>query len=354
VWNLPGNRLTRSGYAGNIVVCGCAGICRELGHARDVFFALIFLLGSGASGPDSAPAAFTAPEVSVGSGAPSRLSPQPAPQHPQDPRQTGTSTEADAGDAVRTASARARALLDLINQTRSQAGLPALAWDDRLAQAAANHARIMAERGAMSHRFDDEPPLLDRLTAQNIRLDRASENVVYDLTVEGAHRNFMGSPAHRANLLDPGFDAAGVGVVEMGGVWYIVEDFAHRLTDVSDQQAAKLVEESFARLRRGAGAGDLPVLSDARLREAAQAMAFRETPDGKAALALPGALFAAAYATTDPATLPASVARLSGVRGVAAYGAGVYYARTTKYPAGLYWVTLVLFQSPEWKLAGVP
>jgi uncharacterized protein YkwD len=282
------------------------------------------LLGFPASGPDALPVASSAsPEVSYSSAAV-----QP-----------------------RTVAEQQHVLLNLINQTRSQAGLPALAWDDRLAEAATHHARIMAERGTLSHRFEGEPPLLDRLTSQNVRLDRASENVVYDLSVENAHRSFLGSPAHRANLLDPAFDAVGLGLVEMGGVWYIVEDFAHRLTEVSDEQAAAMLEASFDRLRREAGADSLTVVSDPRLHEAAQSMAHKELPDSKPALALTGARFAASYATTDPAQLPASVARLSGVRGITQYSVGVCYARTPKYPGGLYWVTIVLLETPEMKIA---
>jgi uncharacterized protein YkwD len=282
------------------------------------------MFGFAASGPDAtALSVSAAPEVSLNSA--------PAP--------------------ARTLAEQQHALLTLINQTRGQAGLPALAWDDRLAEAATRHALIMAQQGSLSHRYDGEPALMDRLTSQNVRLDRASENVVYDLTVEDAHRNFMGSPAHRANLLDPAFDAIGLGLVEVGGVWYIVEDFAHRLSDVSDEQATALLEASFDHLRRAAGAEELTVVANSRLHEAAESMARHETPDSKPALSLPDVRFAASYATTDPAKLPASVARLSAVRGLTHYSVGVCYARTPKYPGGLYWVTLVLFQSPEIRIA---
>jgi uncharacterized protein YkwD len=237
--------------------------------------------------------------------------------------------------------------LNLVNLTRSQAGLPALAWDDKLAEAAGEHAKTMAEQGTLSHQFAGEPSLLERLTAHRARLDRASENVVYDLTVEGAHDNFMGSAPHRANLLDPGFDAIGIGVVETGGLLYIVEDFSHRVVDVSDEQAARMVAASFDAQRRKAGAEDLPLVDDRRLHQIAQSMAESETPNGTPGLALPGARFAASYATLDPANLPTAVAHLTALRGVTHIGVGVHYARTPKYPGGLYWVTVVLFHVPE-------
>jgi len=175
--------------------------------------------------------------------------------------------------------------------------------------------------------------------------------VVYDLTVEGAHDNFMSSAPHRANLLDPGFDAVGIGVVEMGGILYVVEDFSHRVVDVSDEQAAKMVADSFDAQRRKAGVSNLSLIDDQRLQQMALSMAENETPSGAPGLALPGARFAASYATLDPANLPTAVAHLTTLRGVTHIGVGVHYARTPKYPSGLYWVTVVLFHTPELRSA---
>jgi uncharacterized protein YkwD len=243
------------------------------------------------------------------------------------------------------------ALFEIVNETRTRAGVPPLAWDDKLAQAAWDHARVMADHGSLSHQFAGEAPLLERLAARQARLDSASENVVYDISVQGVHDNFMSSPAHRNNLLNPAYDAVGIAVVEAGGILYVVEDFAHRLPDVPDEDAGKLVADSFAQLRRAAGSEELPLVQDLRLNEIAQAMAQRETPDSKPALALPGARLAASYATANPDQLPATVGRLSAIRGLTHYGIGVCYARTPKYPGGLYWVTIVLFNSPELHLA---
>jgi len=251
----------------------------------------------------------------------------------------------------RSAEDEQRALLKLVNLTRSQSGLPALAWDEKLAAAAREHAETMAEQGTLSHQFAGEAALLERLTAHRVRLDRASENVVYDVTVEGAHENFMSSTPHRANLLDPGFDSIGIGVVEAGGLLYIVEDFSHRVADVSDEQAARIVADSFDVQRRKARAGNLSLIYDQRLQQIAQAMAESETPNGAPGLALPGARFAASYATLDPAKIPPAVAHLTALHGVTHIGVGVHYARTPKYPAGLYWVTVVLFHTPEVKSA---
>ena len=295
----------------------------EIGESR-VLLALALMFGMAASGPEAVPEGSPAIVPSVAAAGIVRI----APALPAQPNHQ-------------------RAMFALINETRTRAGVPELNWDDKLAEAAWDHARIMADRGSLSHQFDGEAPLLQRLVNRQLRLDSASENVVYDITLQGAHDNFMSSPAHRTNLLNPAYDAVGIAVVEIGGVLYIVEDFAHRLADVSDDAAQQLVAASFERARQQSGAEELARVTDPRLNQIAQAMAQHETPDSKPALALPGARFAASYATPNPTLLPATIARLTAVHGLTHYGVGICYARTPKYPTGLYWVTIVLFNTPD-------
>ena len=40
------------------------------------------------------------------------------------------------------------------------------------------------------------------------------------------HQSFMKSPQHRANILDPDMDTAGIGVADRNGQLYAVEDFS--------------------------------------------------------------------------------------------------------------------------------
>jgi hypothetical protein len=72
-------------------------------------------------------------------------------------------------------------------------------------------------------------------------------------------------------------------------------------------------------------------------------MAERGTPDSHAPLSLPGARFAASYATTSPNEIPPTVARLASLRSAGTYTVGVRFVRTPKYPSGLFWVSIVLF-----------
>jgi hypothetical protein len=52
------------------------------------------------------------------------------------------------------------------------------------------------------------------------------ENVGFGQSIDEIDKGFHGDALHYANLVEPGFEAVGVGVVEAGGVLWAVEDFA--------------------------------------------------------------------------------------------------------------------------------
>jgi uncharacterized protein YkwD len=234
------------------------------------------------------------------------------------------------------------ALFTLINQTRTRAGLPQLSWDDGVAHAALGHAQVMAGKKSLSHQFDGEPELGARLAASAVRMDRASENVVYDVNVQSAHENFLSSEHHKANILDPEVDTVGIGVAEAGGVLYITEDFTHHVVDTSDEQAEQQIAAAFTNLRQSAGGAPMQFVAEPRLREVAQNMAKNEVPDAAMAMAVLNGRSVAAYATRTPGVLPASVVGLGAAQGVNRFSVGACFARTAKYPNGFYWVTIVL------------
>jgi len=236
-------------------------------------------------------------------------------------------------------------LLGLINDERAKAGLPSLKWDERMSRAALEHAQLMSQEGRLSHQFAGEPDLLARLTAQDVRLDQGAENVVYDWTVQGAHLAFMGSLHHRANMMNAAYDTAGIAVVASNGVLYVVEDFAHMVSDVSDEEAATQIAGRFAELRQSAGGTGLAFFTDQRLRAHAASMAEREALDSSTILHSPGVRFAASYATADPSSIPAQVSSLAAQQGVSSYSVAVHFARTPKYPSGLFWVAVALCDS---------
>jgi uncharacterized protein YkwD len=131
-------------------------------------------------------------------------------------------------------------LLSAANQERAARGLAQLRRDPELAYAAAGHARLMAEHAGISHQFSDEAPLTDRCASAGVAFSVISENVAEAPNAVEIHDMWMHSEHHRENLLDPAIDSAGISVVERGGEFYAVEDFAKTVRAVSleDQESA--------------------------------------------------------------------------------------------------------------------
>src|SRR5579872_308155 len=117
-------------------------------------------------------------------------------------------------------------LLESVNRARKEQGLPALRWNNELAAAARRHAGIMAQHGSAEHGFAGEPGLAARATQAGAKFSWLSENVCQGAGIDAIEQQFMNSPKHRANILDPDMDSVGTGVVERGGQLFAVEDFA--------------------------------------------------------------------------------------------------------------------------------
>jgi uncharacterized protein YkwD len=128
-------------------------------------------------------------------------------------------------------------LLSAANQERAARNLPLLHRDAQLARAAAQHAQAMAAHGSISHQFAGEPALARRAAGMGVAFSLISENVAEAPSAVQIHEMWMHSEGHRANLLDPAIDAAGIRVVARNGELYAVEDFARTVPSVSlDEQ----------------------------------------------------------------------------------------------------------------------
>jgi uncharacterized protein YkwD len=113
-------------------------------------------------------------------------------------------------------------LLELINRDRTAAGLAPLALRNDLGGIAAWFSGRLAQEGGLRHNQGFlSAPSLARLGATKL-----GENVAVDQSPESAHRQFMASSHHRANILDPDFGRVGISVFAAGGSIYVVEDFA--------------------------------------------------------------------------------------------------------------------------------
>jgi uncharacterized protein YkwD len=110
-----------------------------------------------------------------------------------------------------------RTMLHLTNTARRNNHLRPLDLNFRLSRSALAHSRRMARRHTVYH------------SANLYKLVRRwhpsvwGENVGMAGTAKRVHRLFMGSSAHRGNILRGGYGKVGIGLVRMGGrVWATV------------------------------------------------------------------------------------------------------------------------------------
>ena len=131
--------------------------------------------------------------------------------------------------AVPSDPAGAKQLLDLISQARVHQKLQPLVVDPRLTEAACKHTVLLAAHNTASHQFEGEAPPDVRFANQNLSADQLGENTAVGPDLLSAHKGLMKDPDHRANILNPNFNAIGVCVVRSGGRVFLTEDFAHLL-----------------------------------------------------------------------------------------------------------------------------
>jgi uncharacterized protein YkwD len=113
-------------------------------------------------------------------------------------------------------STREAKLIAKINHARANHGLRALRPKPGLMRYAGQHSADMAARHSL-------------YPTTNFGVvccwSEIGENIAYNSTVRRVHRAFMGSPGHRANILNPHFRRVGVGIVKRGGVLWVTEIF---------------------------------------------------------------------------------------------------------------------------------
>jgi uncharacterized protein YkwD len=128
---------------------------------------------------------------------------------------TGTTGVAAAPAAEAGTSLEAR-LIEKINNTRARHGLAGLRHKPALSDYARGHSASMSRQRSLFHTSDFTVICCWSAIAENVGMAD---------TVRGVHRAFMRSPAHRANVLDGGKKAVGVGIVRSGGKIWVTEIF---------------------------------------------------------------------------------------------------------------------------------
>jgi hypothetical protein len=129
------------------------------------------------------------------------------------------------------------------NAARAQRGLQPLKWDETLYRAAQRHAGEMAARESISHQYPGEADLAERGHLAGARFTVIAENVAEAWSAPEIHEAWMESPDHRANLLDPRVNSAGISVERRDGELYAVEDFDRSVESLSLSQQESAIAE---------------------------------------------------------------------------------------------------------------
>ena len=133
-------------------------------------------------------------------------------------------------------------LFESANRERAAKGLGLLKWDKTLAAAAHQHAQRMAAQNTLSHQLPGEPDMLARAKQAGAHVSSLADNVAEGPSAEDIHKQWMHSPPHRANLLDPQLNSVGIATAEHGGILFAVEDFSLATRKLSAEEQERIVE----------------------------------------------------------------------------------------------------------------
>ena len=237
-----------------------------------------------------------------------------------------------------------RELLELANRDRREAGVAPLRADESLAAAARAHAQLMVTNEQLEHQFSGEPALLQRIAqASTLRLDRAGENIAYNSSAAGAEQSFMHSPPHRQNLLDRGFNVAGIAAIWSYGRLYVVQDFGHEVSTHTVAQTRELVSHAVNDVRRQAGLTALSQYAAPKLDDAVCSLAQQGLPSTRLLQTAYDNRRIITYTQSRPEILPQGALKQLRDRDVRQFAVGSCYARNAAYPSGTYWVAILLY-----------
>jgi uncharacterized protein YkwD len=101
-------------------------------------------------------------------------------------------------------------VLSMMNQVRTNAGLPALKADTRLNNAASMHLVEYCKSGEISDQYEGEPSLIDRLRTAQVPCGSVGEIMLKVADVDQVLDQLKTSESARRVLLNPKFSHAGV------------------------------------------------------------------------------------------------------------------------------------------------
>jgi uncharacterized protein YkwD len=111
-------------------------------------------------------------------------------------------------------------ILQLVNQERAKSGLQPLTLNAKLNSAAQGYANQMARTGVYAHTGSDGSSPADRIKRAGYDWSQWAENIHHRKgSPEVIMADWMKSPNHRANILDPRLKEIGIGVDASGSYW---------------------------------------------------------------------------------------------------------------------------------------
>jgi uncharacterized protein YkwD len=235
-------------------------------------------------------------------------------------------------------------LFDLVNREREKAGVGKLEWSDNLARAALAHSRLMDENQDLSHQFAGEPLLQERAGATGARFNSVAENVAEAPDVETAHRGLMHSPGHRANILNPEYNAVGIAIVQHGQQLFITQDFAHILVSYNEKQFRDAVVAGFNNARRARGLKAVNVIADARLKKAA---CEQDMNTDKMIQGLPGAASLLVFSLAEPGSLPNDLRQAAADKTLERMNIGVCLQTGGRNGFSKFWVVAAFYRTTD-------
>ncbi len=104
----------------------------------------------------------------------------------------------------------------------------------------------MVRHGELSHQYAGEPGLVTRAGHDGAHFSTVAENVAVAPAPESVESEWMHSPPHRHNILDPGLNTVGIGLVHQGNSLWAVEDFSAAVAQMGSSQIEQKVEQMVA------------------------------------------------------------------------------------------------------------
>lgn len=158
-----------------------------------------------------------------GAGTPGAGTPAPAPNAPDNTTpENNQNTGDNAANSEKNTTTnqginnQEQQMINLVNQSRQQNGLPALKADNQLSEIARIKSKDMIDKNYFSHNSPTYGSPFDMLKNFGVSYIKAGENIAGNQTVEKAHEALMNSPGHRANILNSEYTHIGIGIQKGG------------------------------------------------------------------------------------------------------------------------------------------